>query len=224
MATEQQVREQDFSALSDECIIERIRHGEGGCRAIGELVGRHRDWMRRNIEVWASKAACLLEDIEDAKQNSLFALLYAIRTYQAPCSETGYCSFRTYLGSVQRLRFDNYLRHLRREEGHLDRRIRAAQVLSDSVPPLAPPARPQHGNADGGPDPVSNAQQHELSERLHEALQHLDPRSREICEHLTNGMPRRDIAARLGISYYAVRKLIDEITAHLLGWISDWRE
>jgi RNA polymerase sigma factor (sigma-70 family) len=209
MDAEEQAGEPDFSQESDEAIVRWVQESPDGHRGLAELMCRHRHWMNLCIHKWGKRAGCLREDIRDAQQEGWFLLAAAAGAFHPSPPGEKRRSFRSFLGFVLKYRFSDIVKRLRRRESHLDRRVEPARALNQ---------------LDRGPDPVLRAQWREMKDTLDRGLNGLDARARLVWDKLLAEEPLRKIAADLGMSYQAVRRVRDRVRSHLKHLLSDWSE
>lgn len=156
------------------------------------LLLRHHDWVARRVRWLARKNGLAAADAEDAVQDSYFALRKAVGRFE-PCAG---CTFRTFLKRVVTDRFRDFARALKR-------RARAAEAPAGT----APGARPAVDPPDHRPasNPAAAAEGKELVGRLRAAAQQLAESDQALVAMCLDGLPLRDIAQRLGVSYDAAK-------------------
>lgn len=183
-------KECEYPPARDELIV---RYGAQTERLIGWMVYRYR----------LSNA-----DAEDARQSAVFWIVEAINKYDTnQIGKRQGCSFRSFIHRVVMARFKDFAKHLRRVECHYDRSARCgAEDSSVDVD--------RHAN-----DPATLAEAQESMNHLQATLAGLDRDSTRLWQLLSEGNSLRQIAAKLGMSYDAVkrrrRKLIAALKARL---------
>jgi RNA polymerase sigma factor (sigma-70 family) len=167
-----------------------------------ELVRRYLAWVYGLIGHWARRTRLAKRHWDDAQQQAVFALLEAIDCYD--CSQRARpesCSFPTFVRRVVRARCSDFCRRERWLERHQPRSGNATHLVGCV--------------ADQRADPTLDAEEHDLRAHLQQALATLSARDRLLWKRLAAGVPLRGIAAELGLSYHAVRRLRQRLVARL---------
>jgi RNA polymerase sigma-70 factor (ECF subfamily) len=173
-------------------LLEKARHGDEAARE--QLLGKHRDALRRMIALRLDPAIAARVDASDVVQDVLLEANRRLEDYLEHSS----------------MPFPLWLRHLARDhiiDAH--RRHRLAQRRGvDRERPLVPAALGDHSSLelagqflDHEKTPASAAVQHELEQRLQQAIALLEDNDREIIlmrhfEQMTN----QEVATALHLS------------------------
>jgi RNA polymerase sigma factor (sigma-70 family) len=203
----------DMTGLADEQLVVLVQEC-GYVPARDELICRCNPLKDRLIGRRAARSGLQEADRLDAQQDAVLWILEAIRKY-----DTGQqvvprgCRFRTFLYHVLLSRFIDLLRRHHRGQTRLRR---GGYMLGSLLGPRAlqrdgTPADP----AVWGGRPQRGTERGDLMARLHQELDRLDGLSRELWHLLVRGMPLREIAAALGLSYDAVKRQRRKLVAHL---------
>jgi RNA polymerase sigma factor (sigma-70 family) len=129
------------------------------------------------------------------------------------------CRFRTFFYHVLLSRFIDFLRR----QGRRQARVRLGGYTFASL--SSPPASRRNG-CSAGPEswsgePQRGMERDELLARLHQELDRLGGRARELWDLLVRGMRLREIAAALGLSYDAAKRRRRSLIAHLRSRVSE---
>jgi len=205
----------DLSKIGDEELV--ILAQECGFRpAANELLLRYHQPMSRLIAYKAKQTPLTENDVEDAKQNAVFALLEAIAGYNTlEMVKPGGCRFRSYGRLVTTRRFWNFVKQIRlrqqryhgsaRMDGHT-----AAEPKQDSSEDYASYLRNERIS-----DPADVAVRQEVLGRLSQVLERLEKKQRALWQELAAGKKLRQIACEQGLSYDAVKRQRRKLLAHL---------
>jgi RNA polymerase sigma factor (sigma-70 family) len=224
MTPEEERTQKDFTSIPNETLVGWLQQPGAHDPALRELLARHLAWMKRVIERWGTKAGCALEDIQDAQQSCVFYLLAAVRDYHLSSSGEQSASFRTFLWSVVQRRFWNFVRIVRREEKHLDRRVQVAQLLDGTPTKSGFLPQPRRKPSKTGTDPVTNVENGEMHERVQQALSGLDGRSQLIWHEHEDEKTLGQIAEKLGMARRQVKHYLKKTRNHLRISLCDWWE
>ena len=200
--------ELDLAMMDDSVLVVLAQDCSYGA-ARDELILRY-EGQRERLVSWLSRNTSFsATDVEDARQNSVFWTVEAIKKYDTEqVAKLQGCSFFTFLNRVLVCRFKDYAKHLRRRERHIDR----TQGFAADEGFMPPVMRENY-------DPALLAESHESISRLHAAIAQLDSESCRMWELLSQGESLREIASELGISYDAAkrrrRKLINLLKKRL---------
>jgi RNA polymerase sigma-70 factor (ECF subfamily) len=171
-------------------LLQRIRQGDSG--AVDQLLGRHREPIRRMIALRLDAALAPRIDASDVVQEVLLEANRRLRDYL----RNPRLPFFLWLRQIARDRIvDAHRRHRQAQRRSLDRE----QSLDESAQ-----EEPRNGDAvfvDQELTPASAAMWHELQRRFWAELTYLDAEDREVIlmrhfEHLTN----QEVALVLGLS------------------------
>jgi len=179
----------------------------GYSAARDELLGRFRDSSSRLVRRLAARAGFQEADQQDVEQEAVFWLLEAIRSYRTTEHvRVGGCQFRSFLHRVLQARFIDALRDRRRDHRHRDCpqsgpgcRVASAVVAS----PRESPGR--------------QAERRESRARLQQELDRLEPSAQTLWGLLSQGMPLRNVANELQMSYPAAKRRRRKLFAELQG-------
>jgi RNA polymerase sigma factor (sigma-70 family) len=208
-----------MAGLEDEQLVILVQEC-GYVPARNELISRYnglKDWL---IHRRADRSALQEADRMDAQQDAVLWILEAIRDYN-----TGQqfmprgCSFRTFFYHVLLSRFIDFLRR----RGRRQARVRVGGYTFGSL--SSPPASRRDGSSAGpeswGGEPRHGMERDELMDSLHQELDRLGGRARELWDLLMSGMRLREIAAALGLSYDAAKRRRRRLIAHLRSRVSE---
>jgi RNA polymerase sigma factor (sigma-70 family) len=211
----------DYAAVSDAELIDCART-DHDCQAVQELIDRYYSWLCAVIGRRAQLAGLRREDIEDAQQDAVFALLEAVGDYDlGQSARTGGCTFRTFLGRRAVNRFHDALWRLR----WLQARRRGEE---DLVMALERPYRPE-SHVTGAVwlelesnDPAVVAQQRELAALVQQVFAGLSPEQRSDWEALATGTSGEDLGQQLGVTRRTVHRRHEALAAMLHARMKDW--
>jgi RNA polymerase sigma factor (sigma-70 family) len=207
----------DMARLDDEQLVLLVQEC-GYIPARDELIARCSGLKDRLIHRRATRSGLQEADRMDAQQDAVLWILEAIREYN-----TGQhvmprgCRFRTFLCQVLLARFIDFLRRQHRRQARL-------RLGGYTFGALSSPPAPQRDGSSAAPEscggePQRGIERDELMARLHQELDRLGGRARELWDLLSGGMRLREVAAVLDVSYDAAkrqrRKLIDHLSACL---------
>jgi RNA polymerase sigma factor (sigma-70 family) len=200
----------DVSAFTDVELLRLI--GESHCvPARNALVARHYGEVCHLLARYGSGTRLGNEDQEDARQEVLCALFKALEKFAAAANTPkGAREFREFLEAFVRGRFANCVRALRRRESHIDRTTPIEELLEQ-----APHA------ANGVADPAELAAQREQCAQLDAALPDLDASMQSLWDELESGHSFRMSAAALGLSYFRVRHMCQQMLVQLRDRLTD---
>jgi RNA polymerase sigma factor (sigma-70 family) len=203
----------DMTGLEDEQLVVLVQE----CAYVparDELISRCNSLKDRFIHRRAARNGLQEADRIDAQQDAVLWILEAIREYNTGQQFLSRgCRFRTFLYHVLLSRFIDLLRRLRRRQA----RLRLGGYTFGSLCSL--PA-PQREGKSAGPEswsgePQRGLERDELMVRLHQELDRLGGRARELWDLLVRGMRLREIAAALNLSYDAAKRQRRKLVAHL---------
>jgi RNA polymerase sigma factor (sigma-70 family) len=184
--------------------------------AANELVLRYHQLMGRLIAYKARQTYLTENDIEDAKQNAVFALFEAIAGYNTlEMVKPGGCRFRSYGRLVTMRRFWDFVKQIHR----LQKRYHCSARADGNA--AAEPNEGGRGNYASNllhqriNDPGDAAARQEVLEKLSQVLERLEEQERALWQELLAGKKLRQIACELGICYDAVRRQRRKLLAHL---------
>jgi RNA polymerase sigma factor (sigma-70 family) len=206
----------DLSKIGDEELV--LMAQECGFRpAANELVLRYHQLMTRLIACKARQTNLTENDVEDAKQNAVFALFEAIARYNTlEMVRPGGCRFRSYGRLVTMRRFWDFVKQIRR----LQKRYHCAARADGNA--AAEPIEAGRGKYASNllhqrinDDPGDAAARQELLGKLSQVLERLEEQERALWQELLAGKKLRQIACELGIGYDAVRRQRRKLLAHL---------
>jgi RNA polymerase sigma factor (sigma-70 family) len=205
----------DLSKIGDEELV--LMAQECGFRpAANELVLRYHQLMGRLIAYKARQTHLTENDVEDAKQNAVFALFEAIAGYNTlEMVKPGGCRFRSYWRLVTMRRFWDFVKQIRR----LQKRFHCAGRADGNA--AAEPSEGGRGNCASNllhqrvNDPGDAAARREVLGKLSQVLERLEEQERALWQDLVAGKKLRQIACELGICYDAVRRQRRKLLAHL---------
>jgi RNA polymerase sigma factor (sigma-70 family) len=206
----------EYAAASDDQLIACARATDD-CRALAELIGRYYLWLSAVIRRRARRAGLCREDAEDAQQDTVHALLDAVRDYDlVQCAARRGCSFRTFLGRRAINRFQNALKRLRWLETHrrgekelvaaLEKRSRRSAAVSAGPCWLEPEPI----------DPAQTAQRRELAVQVRQVFATLSPEQQQLWEATAAGTSREELGQQLGVTRRTVHRRQEALSA-LLG-------
>jgi RNA polymerase sigma factor (sigma-70 family) len=202
------------SQLTDDGPI-RLPHQAGFPAAAGSLLPRHFQWVRRIIAKEARIIGLARADTEDAQQEGMFAFWHAVAKFDAR-GRPAHSSFRTFLWVVVIARFRNYVRRLRRWEGHYDRTVRPENLEGAS--------RNEQLWAEERENPVAQLTGQEFQGRLDQAINNLKPQARMMWDQLAKGQALRAVAAELQMSYDQGKRLRQRVLADLAHELRSWTD
>src|SRR5262249_14436330 len=154
------------------------------------LVLRFHSWCRRRMAQLGRRWHLAPEDLEDAAQDAVFAIVKAKTRYNTlEAGNPARCPCRVFLDRVLKDRFKDFLKQLWRQAGNA-RHPRAAKALA----------------ANRESDPARAAQAKELSNRVRDLLEKRDVFTRQVVDGVMAGLCLRTIAANLGQSYDVVKR------------------
>ncbi len=205
----------DLSKIGDEELV--LMAQECGFRpAANELVLRYHQLMSRLIAYKARQTHLTENDVEDAKQNAVFALFEAIASYNTlEMVKPGGCRFRSYGRLVTMRRFWDFAKKTRR----LQKRYHCSARADGNA--AAEPNEGGRGNYASYllhqriNDPGEAAARQEVLGKLSQMLERLEEQERALWQELLAGKKLRQIACELGICYDAVRRRRRKLLAHL---------
>ena len=156
----------------------------------------------------------------DAQQDAVLWILEAIREYNTvqQFMPPG-CRFRTFVYHVLLSRFIDFLRRQSRRQARA--RLGGYTFASLSAPPASRRDGSSAGPESWGGEPQRGMERDELMAQLHRELDRLGGRARELWDLLVGGMPLREIAAALGLSYDAAKRQRRSLIAHLRSRVSE---
>src|SRR5262245_50058303 len=196
----------DLTRFEDEQLV--ILATECGyCPAWVELLRRVRDSSSRLVRRLAAQACFQEADQQDAEQEAVFWVLEAIRSYRTTEHvRVGGCRFRSFLHRVLQARFIDILRDRRRDNRHrgCPQPGRDCRVASEVA------ASPRES-------PGRQAERRESRARLEQELDRLEPSARTLWGLLSQGMPLRNVASELQMSYPAAKRRRRKLFADLQG-------
>jgi RNA polymerase sigma factor (sigma-70 family) len=200
----------DVAALTDEELLRLI--GESPCvPARRALVERHYHEVCDCLARCGSGTRLGVEDREDVHQEVLTALFKALDKFAAAAHGAWIArEFRDFLETFVRGRFANCVRALRRYESHIDRTTPIEELLEQA---------PQADT--WAADPAELAAKRELCARLDAALPDLDASMQRLWEELESGHSFRTSAATLGLSYFRVRRMYQQMFVRLRYRLTD---
>jgi RNA polymerase sigma factor (sigma-70 family) len=170
-----------------------------------ELLRRCRDSSSRLVRRLAANAGFQEADQQDAEQEAVLWVLEAIRCYRTTEHvRVGGCRFRSFLHRVLQARFIDVLRDRRRDHHRLScpQSGRGCRLAPEMV------ASPRDF-------PGRQAERHETRARLQEELDRLEPPARALWNLLSQGMPLRNVAHELQMSYPAAKRRRRKLFADL---------
>jgi RNA polymerase sigma factor (sigma-70 family) len=193
----------DLSKIGDEELVVLAQEC-GFSPAAHELLLRYHQPMGRLIVYLGKRTPLTDNDLEDAKQNAVFALVEAIACYNTlELVKPGGCRFRTYGRLVTMRRFWDFVK----QNGRLHKRFRCPGQGDGNV--AAEPGQCASASVrqnQWSSDPGDAAARDEMLERLNQVLQRLEPHLRQLWDGLVAGEKLHEIAVARGISYYAVKR------------------
>jgi RNA polymerase sigma factor (sigma-70 family) len=201
----------DLLTIGDEQLVILYRDGKHA-RARDELILRHHHWVHRVAAFFAKKSNLRPDLLPDAKQIASMALLEAIDKYDPErVRGPARCSFRTFLGTVFRNRFIDFLKKTRRAERPIDRSRLKKRPNTEKRKTAA--SRNDRGwFLDSSlEDPALLTQRGEELTRLRQAVEVLSSSKHMIFERLSEGDNLSAISKEMGISYDATRRLLQKM-------------
>jgi RNA polymerase sigma factor (sigma-70 family) len=157
------------------------------------LLLRYYVWSQRLIARLARRYFLTPSDVEDAGQDTVFAIVRAIARYDTlELGKINGCPFRAFLRRVMSDRFKDFVRQLRR---HTSDTAKAAIETNARTRPACREV-----------NPATAAASTELRERLVELLDERDGFTRDLLQGIMNGMRLRAIAENLGTSYDSIKR------------------
>jgi RNA polymerase sigma factor (sigma-70 family) len=213
----------DLSALTDAELVLAARDPQRRQAAIDALVARYHDCLCRLIARLARRAHLPPDQLPDAQQDAVVAMIDAISAYD-PIQDVRSrpCSFKSFLWAVLRARFYNFVRGFRRGERHLDRCCQADDTQPSGSAPLPLSARRGavakrlHGK-DWSVDDRA-----EFRACLERAQRQLGARARWLWEQAEAGQSLKEVARHLGISYDRAKRWRQRIRARLAEQLREW--
>jgi RNA polymerase sigma factor (sigma-70 family) len=181
----------DLSKMEDEALV--VLAQECGFRpAADEVVLRYHEPMGRLIAQKARQTSLTEADLQDAQQNSFFALLEAIVRYNTlEMAKPGGCRFRSYLHLVTVARFRDFVKQVCRVQNRY-----SCSAWMDEAEVAGPCS-----------DPAEAAARLEALGRLNKSLDGLGENLRVLWHELAAGKSLRQIARDWGVSYDALKRL-----------------
>jgi RNA polymerase sigma factor (sigma-70 family) len=214
----------DLSKIRDEELV--VLAQECGFRpAANELLLRYHQLMGRLIAYQARQTPLTEADVEDAKQNAVFALFEAIAGYHTlEMVKPGGCRFRSFARRVTTRRFWNFVKQIRRlrKRYHCSARASgdpAAELNQDGSQNYVSHLRNLQLS-----DPGDAAARRELLGRLRQVLERLGAKMQVLWQELAAGNKLRQIARQLGISYDAVKRQRRKLLAQLSSELAELAE
>lgn len=193
-----------LAELDDDTLVVLLADAAGSHPAADVLLLRHLDWLRRRVAIDGAKLGLSPSDIEDAQQSLVLDIVpCAVASFRSipPASSIGQ-SFRSFLRHVLRKRLCNFVRQLRRLEGHIDRSLDVYALLERGIGTCAGCSRQRPGCAG---DPSRSVERCELFECLEAILNQL-PTSEQLLWHLAvSQYSLGDIARALKIGYHTAK-------------------
>jgi RNA polymerase sigma factor (sigma-70 family) len=154
----------------------------------------------------------------DAQQDGVLWILEAIHSYDT--RELGVfrgCHFRTFLYHVLQSRFIDVLRRQRRRQALFRLGGYMSTWLSEPFAPQRDGSSVRSVSRD--PEPDRGVERDEWTARLHQELDRIGGRARELWDLLVTGMRLREIAGTLDLSYDAAKRQRRKLIAHLRTWL-----
>ena len=201
----------DLAQMADEALVILVQECAFQPGA-DELVLRYYQPMNQLIAL-LMRHRRIAADVQDAQQNSVFAILEAIAGYDTrEAVKPRGCSFRTFVRLVVRARFYDFVKQVRREQQHCCPLQEAGDSLEDG-----------QGRCPGSPrsDPVEALARQEAMARLYQALDRLDEALRRLWRELANGKKLPQIAREQGVSYDRVKRQRRRLLAQLFAQLRD---
>jgi RNA polymerase sigma factor (sigma-70 family) len=170
-----------------------------------ELLRRYQQPSSRLVRRLAARAGFQEADQQDVEQEAVFWVLEAIRCYRTTEHvRVGGCQFRSFLHRVLQARFIDALRDRRR--------VHRLQLRPD----FGQTSRAASGNgANRRETPGRQAERRETRARLQQELDRLEPPARELWGLLSQGIPLRNVANELQMSYPAAKRRRHKLFADL---------
>jgi RNA polymerase sigma factor (sigma-70 family) len=208
-----------MAGLEDEQLVVLAQEC-GYVPARDELISRCNGLKDRLIHRRAARSGLQDADRMDAQQDAVLWILEAIRKYNTGQQVMpGGCRFRTFLYRVLLSRFIDLLRRQRRRQARL--RLGGYTFGPLSSPPASERDFSPTGTKGRGGEPQLGMERDELMGRLHQELDRLGGRARELWDLQVRGMRLREIAAALNLSYDAAKRQRRELIAHLRACLGE---
>jgi RNA polymerase sigma factor (sigma-70 family) len=210
----------DLSKMGAEELV--VLAQECGFRpAADELLLRFHEPMCRLIGHKARYTPLTQPDIQDAQQNTVFAILEAIRRYRTPeMVKPGGCKFGTYAHMVTTRRFVDFAKRVSRMQKRYCCLPRPGERYHQDCSALAPSSFLER-RLD---DPTEAAARKEALARLAAALEGSDDEVRALWHELAAGKSLRQIARQRGVDYDALKRQRRKLLRWLKGKLADWEE
>ncbi len=214
--------ETQWDSLADEDLVALSQTHGHRHPATTALVLRYYVRVCRRVAGQARRRGLPADEVADAQQEAMRAMLEAIDTYGArESADAAPCPFGAFLWAVLRKRWADYLRKRRRAEDHLDRSIQAPLLLQGDAPQPATSARPARRPCHDE-DPALAAQGRELRERIGLKVQARGPEDRRLWELANAGLSLRRIAREAGLGYHRVKRQWQKLLTWLAEQLADW--
>jgi RNA polymerase sigma factor (sigma-70 family) len=208
-----------MAGLEDEQLVVLVQEC-GHVPARDELISRYNGMKNRLIHRRAARSGLQEADRMDAGQDAVLWILEAIREYKTgqQAMPRG-CRFRSFLYRVLLARLIDLLRRQHRRQARF--RLGAYTFGSLNAPPAPQRDGSPAGPASWGGEPQRGMERDELMARLHQELDQLGGRARELWDLLVRGMRLREIAAALDLSYDVAKRRRRKLIAHLRACLGE---
>src|SRR5262249_47310938 len=161
----------------------------------------HFPWLCKAIARRARRTGLPREDHEDARQETFFSLLEAVRDYDLlQMAQAGGCTFRTFLGRRAVDRFNDALKHLRRMDARQRSEREMTAALENPSQRQGVGAAVSIGTHSDDCDPAPAAQRRELAVLVRRVFNGLTPEQQLLWEAGAEGISVAELARMLGMT------------------------
>jgi RNA polymerase sigma factor (sigma-70 family) len=212
----------DYGSASDDQLIASARaiHDR---RAVGELIARHYWWLCAVIGRRAKRAGLRPEDIEDARQDAVTALMEAVEEFDTVQNgKSQVCSFRTFLGHRAVNRFQNAIKRLQRFRASHRGEAELVESLERRRHRLGTHATGAGWLELEAGNPVLAAQRRELAAFVRKVFASLKPEQQSLWEATADGVSCAELARRQGVTRRTVRRRQAALSRLLRARLKDW--
>jgi RNA polymerase sigma factor (sigma-70 family) len=197
--------EKEFEKLTDEELFVPMR------AARDELIRRNYGWAYQLAERWMGRKSYPAGDVDDAKEVVDEALLKGLDGY-----DRGRGPLRPYLQTVVEHALANYVRSLKRDQGHFNHSRSVEERLDEAEKP------PRSVKASG--EPSAAAERKERKVRVDRAFKKLARHERLVLRVKSAGFSLRELAQLLGESYKTVLRWYRDARANMQQALREYRE
>jgi RNA polymerase sigma factor (sigma-70 family) len=210
-----------FADCDDEALIAACRD-ESAPAAFEELDRRCRSWRDALIAGLAKRVHLQNAEMLDAQQNAFFWMREAVLKYSAARRRRGKESgVQGYFRIVLTTRFTDHVRHLVREESHLQRLADMPRAFGAPPAATAGVKRVEAIPDPHGHDPLVVAEGHEIEVRIAQAVRQLNQHDRRLFKLMVARTPIKTIARKFGVTEFAVNGQIARLREKLRAQLGD---